>query len=197
MKAASLILAALAGTLVGCSGGDYRVTREDPETVRDLTYRFTEDDAREVYQNTIANALAMPWLDNWMREHGGQRPIVVVGNMKNATEDYINTDIFTSPFERDLINSGRVRVKAQKDIRAELRDERLDTEFNDPETLKAIAKELNADLILVGQINDDKQRSVSGNKVIAYYQANLELINVETAEKVWIGSHEIQKVARR
>ncbi len=139
----------------------------------------------------------MPWLDNWMREHGGQRPIVVVGNMKNATEDYINTGIFTTPFERDLINSGRVRVKAQKDIRAELRDERLDTEFNDPETLKAIAKELNADLILVGQINDDKQRSVSGNKVIAYYQANLELINVETAEKVWIGSHEVQKVARR
>jgi len=35
-----------------------------------------------------------------------------------------------------------VRVKAEKDARQELRDERLDTKYNDPATIKQVAKEL-------------------------------------------------------
>lgn len=180
-----------------CRTGDWRVNRRNPETIEDLSYRFDEDDAREIARAMIPDALSKPWIDNWLRHHGGQSPIMVVGNVKNETEDYIAPDLFTAPFEEELINSGRVRVKARKEIRQELRDERLDTQFNDPETVKAIAKELNADVMLVGKLLENKERSVSGRTVIAYYMADLQLVDVETGEVLWKNTHEIEKKATR
>lgn len=184
--------------LVGCSGGrNWQVKRVDPTTTTDLDYRFNDEDARQVFHSMVADALSRPWIDNWMRENGGQRPIIFLGNVRNETQDYINTAMFTTQVQEELINSGRVRVKAERDARAELRDERLDIRYNDPETIKAVAKELNADFALVGRILDNKQRSGDGRTIVNYYQANMELINVETAEKVWIQTEEIKKVARR
>lgn len=182
--------------LAGCNN-DWKVTRQDPETIEDFNYRFDETDARNVARDMVSDALSKPWLDTWLREHEGRRPILVVGDVKNKTEDYIETNLFTSVFEEELINSSRVRFKARQQVRQELRDERLDTEYNDPATIKAIAKEVNADLILVGTVDDDKDRSISGRKVIAFYQVALELINVETAEILWKNTYPIKKRATR
>jgi penicillin-binding protein activator len=184
------------GGLAGCGGKDWRVTRSDPRDVADLDYRFNANDAWMTADAMTADALSRPWLDNWMVERGG-RPMIVVGNIRNNTEDYLNPEIFTRPFEEELLNSGRVRVKAQRDVREELRRERLDIDFNDPETVKAVAKEVNADLILVGVVNDTTQRTVTGRRLIKNYQIALELIDVETAEKLWINTHDIEKRARR
>jgi penicillin-binding protein activator len=195
---ASMIVITGMATLAGCSGNqNWRVQRVDPTTTTDIDYRFNDEDARQVFQSMVADALSRPWVDHWMRENGGQRPIIFLGNVRNETQDYINTGLFTTQVQEELINSGRVRVKAERDARAELRDERLDVRYNDPATIKAVAKEINADFALVGRIMDNKQRSGDGRTVVNYYQANMELINVETAEKVWIQTEEIKKVARR
>ncbi len=63
--------------------------------------------------------------------------------------------------------------------------------------MKQIAKELNSDFALVGAVNDNKQRTNDGRVVVNYYQFDMQLINVETAEKVWIQTKEIKKVASR
>jgi PBP1b-binding outer membrane lipoprotein LpoB len=63
--------------------------------------------------------------------------------------------------------------------------------------VKQIAKELNSDFALVGAVNDNKQRTNDGRVVVNYYQFDMQLINVETAEKVWIQTKEIKKVASR
>jgi penicillin-binding protein activator len=194
----SMAVMTAVATLAGCAGNqNWRVQRVDPATTVDVNYRFNDQDAREVFQSMVADALSRPWVDTWMRENGGQRPIIFLGNVRNETQDYINTGLFTTQVQEELLNSGRVRVKAERDARAELRDERLDTRYNDPATIKAVAKELNADFALIGRIMDNKQRSGDGRTVVNYYQANMELINVETAEKVWINTSEIKKVARR
>jgi penicillin-binding protein activator len=198
-RIAALVMA-VGIALAGCasSGGqNWRVDRVDPETRTDIDYRFNDEDARIVFQSMVADALSRSWIDQWMRDNGGQRPIIFLGNVRNETQDYINTGLFTTQVQEELINSGRVRVKAERDARAELRDERLDTRYNDPATIKAVAKELNADFALIGRIMDNKQRSGDGRTVVNYYQANMELVNVETAEKVWIQTAEIKKVARR
>ncbi|MFM9994211.1 MAG: penicillin-binding protein activator LpoB [Phycisphaerales bacterium] len=193
---------ALAGVMVGAAAlggcsGNWNVSRRDPSTVTDYDYRFDEDDAREVAKAMIADCMSRPWIDKWNAVSGGKDPLVVVGNVRNNTEDYVNSDIFTDPIQQEFINSGRVRVKAQKDLREELRDERLDTKFNDPETVKAVAKEVNADYMLIGSVKDQKERTRDGRKLISYYQVTLELIDVEKAEKVWIHNHEIEKKATR
>lgn len=185
------------GALSGCSNENWRVERKDPAAQTDVNYAFNDQDAREIFDKMTADCLSKPWIDHWMASSGGNRPIIFLGNVRNNTQEYINTELFTDEIQRELINSGRVRVKAEKDAREELRDERLDTKYNDPETIKAVAMELNADFALVGAVNDNQQRSGDGRTVVSYYQATMELINVETAEKVWVGIEQIKKVATR
>jgi PBP1b-binding outer membrane lipoprotein LpoB len=185
-----------AAGLAGCTR-EWDIDRRDPAETIDLDYRFNDADAREIAQIVSQDALSKPWLDNWFGERGGDRPMIVVGNIRNETDEYIEPAMFTSPIEEELLNSGRVRVKAQRELRAELRDERLDIDFNDPASVKRAAMEVNADLMLVGAVRFDSQKSRSGNRMVRYYQAGLELIDVETAEKLWIYNHEIKKRAER
>ncbi len=194
----TMILAApiMLALMSGACQKRWDISREDPESVKDYDYRFDEDDARQIARGMIGDALSRPWIDEWMRGHGGARPLMVVGNIKNDTEDYINPDLITARMEEELLNSGRVRIKAQKDLRQELRDERLDTQFNDPETVKAVAKEVNADFILVGTMKDQKERQ-GNDRIINYYMVTMELIDVETGEKKWIRSEEIEKRGKR
>ncbi|MCH7961211.1 MAG: SUMF1/EgtB/PvdO family nonheme iron enzyme [Planctomycetes bacterium] len=68
------------------------------------------------------------------------------------------------------------------------------TVIRDPATIKAVARELNADFALVGKVIQVRQESANRRHWVNFYQANMELINVETAEVVWSGIKEIKKV---
>lgn len=194
-------IAATLLTLTGCQSSgnpNYKVTRVDPETVVDVDYRFTDDDARTVYRGMVNDALSKPWIDNWKSENAGKRPIVIVGTVKNETNDYIDTKMFTKRLEEEFINSGNVRVVSERDQRGELRDERLaGQEFNRPETVKKVANELGADFMVLGRVGDVKQTSGSGGTIVSYYQVNLEIVDIESNEKVWIQTEEVKKIARR
>ena len=52
-----------------------------------------------------------------------------------------------------------------------------------------------ADFMLIGQI-DQINDSVEG-KQVKYYQVELELVDIESNEKVWIGQKKIKKVVER
>lgn len=195
---------ALTGTLVSlalltaCNSTPTRrdVTRVDPGTVVDVDYRFNDTDARQVWQGMVDQATFRGWIDRWMAEHNGQRPIIIVGPVKNNTQDYINTKLFTRNFEREMLNSGRVRIVGAKDDRGDLRDERLQgQEWNSAATRKVMKNELGADLMLIGDINDVQDRSLNGRTTVKYFQVNLDLTDLETSEKAWIGSVEIKKVS--
>lgn len=193
-----LILSLAGMTLASASCGPTRrdVRRVDPGTVVDVDYRFDDEDARQIYQGMANDALFRSWIDNWMVEHGGKRPVIIIGNIKNNTQDYINTKLFTRSFEREMLNSGRVRVVSARDDRGDLRDERLQgQEWNSPETRKIMKNELGADLMLLGDINDVQERSLRGETVVKFYQVNLDLTNLESNEKVWIGTQEVKKVS--
>jgi uncharacterized protein (TIGR02722 family) len=193
----ALALATLPLTLSACSGPTRQVTRVPADAVVDIDYRFNDTDARQVWQGMVNDATFRGWIDRWIAERSGQRPIIIVGSIKNNTQDYINTLTFTRNFEREMLNSGRVRVVAAKGDRPDLRDERLQgQEWNSAATRKQMKNETGADLMLLGDINDIQQRSLDGRTVSKYYQVNLDLTDLETNEKVWIGSVEVKKVSR-
>lgn len=185
--------------LAGCSGEPTHreVTRVDPTTVLDEDYRFDDEDARQVVAAMSDDASYRGWIDRWIASHDGHLPRVIVGTVTNETQDYINTNLFTRGLERELLNTGRVRVVAVRDQRGEIRDERLQgEEWNSPETRLVMRNELGANLILMGDVNDVVERSIDGRNIVKFYQVNLDLINLETNEKVWIGTHEIKKAVR-
>jgi len=194
----SMTLAAALAASLGACNKNWKIDRTDPADVADLDYTFDEDDARQIYQGMVADALSKPWLDNWMDYNPGQRPIIVVGTVRNDTQDYINTDLVTDPLREELLNSGRIRVFMARDLREEVRQERVSSEqFARPEYVKAIADEISADYIMLGRVKDDKEYSRNRKRVISYYQVTLELIDVVTGEVVWIQTEEIEKRARR
>jgi uncharacterized protein (TIGR02722 family) len=195
--ASTLALTCTLALALGACAPTREVTRVDPATPVDVDYRFNDVDARQIYQQMVTDALARPWIDNHLQQAGGQRPVVIVGPITNATQDYFDTKMITSSVERELINSGRVRFVAMKDQRDAIREEREQgQEWSRPETRKRMKYELGADYMLVGRIMDDKPRTLSGASGVSYFKAILEIIDLESNEKVWIGQEEIKKVWR-
>lgn len=174
----------------GCSS-KRQVTRLDPETQTDLSGGWNDTDARLVAEEMVSDCLSRPWLTNFVAATGG-KPVVTVGRIRNNSSEHIDMETYSTDFERELINSGQVRFVANKFQRDDVRDERMDQgEWASPETRKKLRDELGADFILLGAVKSITDQAEG--KAVIFYQTDLELINIETNEKVWIGSKEIKK----
>jgi uncharacterized protein (TIGR02722 family) len=139
----------------------------------------------------IKDVLDRPWRTNFEMKNG-KKPVVIIGQVRNKTSEHIDAGFFIKSMERTFINSGTVSVVQSGEERNEVRDERNDQQtFSSEETRKKWGKEKGADFMLNGVIMSvvdqyKKQKTVK-------YQVNLELTNLETNEKVWIGEKEIKK----
>jgi len=190
MKKASLLLLTIALLALGC-GSSRQVERLDPNSTTDLSGKWNETDARLVAEEMIDDCVKRSWLTNFVAA-AGEMPVVTVGNIRNKTSEHIDTEIFTTDFERELINSGKVRFVAAPTERNDVREERMDQDYwASSETRKQLREEIGADFILLGAVKTITDQ-IEGKSTV-FYQTDLELINVETSEKVWIGTKKIKK----
>jgi hypothetical protein len=186
-----IIIAVLACLLVACGGKQKTVTRLDETSTTDLSGRWNDTDARLVANEMISDCISRPWLSDFAAAEG-RKPVVTVARIRNKSTEHIETETFTTDFERELINSGMVRFVAAKVQREDLFDEKsYQAEFVSPETMKEFRKETGADFLLVGAIKSIVDQE--GGTSVVFYQTDLELLNIETAEKVWIGTKKIKK----
>jgi len=181
---------------VGCAPSQ-KITRVEPGTQTDLSGRWNDTDARLVAEEMISDVVSKPWLDQFNRKHGNP-PVVIVGRVRNETMEHIDTEIFTKEMERMFVNTGKVTMVADSREREQIRDERADQqEYASFETTKKMAMELGADFMMIGNINSVVEEAVSGREAAVFYTVNLELVNVETNQKVWIGNKKIKKIIER
>ena len=181
------------GLISSCGGK--KVARVGVEEQIDLSGNWNDTDSRLVAEEMIRDALSRPWLEEF-KASKNTKPRVIVGTVRNRSHEHINTQTFVKDLERELTNSGRVVFVATKEQRAELREEREEQQKHASiETAKSFGKEYGADFMIQGQINTIIDQS-EGTQ-LKYYQVELELINIETNEKVWIGQKKIKKVVER
>jgi penicillin-binding protein activator len=186
--------AALALFVMGC-GESKTVTRVEPGQAIDLSGDWNDTDSKMVAEEMIKDVLTRPWLSDFKGEKS-RTPVVIVGTVRNRTTEHIASTAFTKNLERELTNSGRVDFVASKEERDEVRDERTDQqEYSSPESLKKFQQETGADFMLRGDITSIIDQ-VEGSRV-KYFQVNLELVNIETNKKVWIGEKKIKKVVEQ
>ncbi len=189
-----LVLAAislLALLILGC-GESKTVTRVEPDQAIDLSGDWNDTDSRMVAEEMIKDALNRPWLGEFKGEKK-RSPVVIVGTVRNRSSEHIASTAFTKNLERELINSGSVEFVASKEERNEVRDERTDQqEFSSPESLKKFQIETGADFMLRGDITSIIDQE--GGSRVKFYQVNLELVNIETNKKAWIGEKKIKKL---
>ncbi len=169
-----------------------QVTRINEDAVIDLSGRWNETDSRLVAEEMVSDMLMKPWLEEF--EKGmDRRPVVIVGLVRNKSHEHIATDTYIKDIEKAILNSGKVRLVGNAEEREELRKERADqNEFATKETAAKWGKELGADFMLQGLVNSIVD--ANNKQKVVFYQTDLELTNLETNEKVWIGDKKIKKV---
>ena len=193
----NLILLAFTILLAFACTPSQKITRVDPGTQTDLSGGWNDTDARFVAEEMISDVITKPWLDQFNRSEG-EPPVVIVGRVRNETMEHIDTEVFTKEMERVFVNTGKVTMVADSREREQIRDERADQQqYASYETTKKMAMELGADFMLIGNINSIVEEAVSGKQAAVFYTVNLEMVNVETNQKVWIGNKKIKKIIDR
>lgn len=195
-KAMFLTLAALSVAGVGC-GPPKKVTRTSAESTKggDLSGYWNDIDAEMVAKTMMKQCMESPWASDFQEQSGGKKPIVkLMGVMKRTDDRNVNEQYFTKQLERQLLNSGRVRVVAawgQDNINVV--EKAWQVVHVSDETAKTQGNETGADFTLQTVVNSQNETDGAGKAVRAYL-VNMELVNVETNEKVWIGEQKIRKV---
>ncbi len=186
-----LIIAAVV-LLTGCATSSRTVTRTSADTQTDLSGRWNDTDSRLVAEKMVEDLMSRPWLSEFV-DNNDRKPVVIVGTVRNRSSEHIDTNPFIKDIERELINSGKVTFVAGDRQREEIRKERQDQQTEAAEeTIKRLGEETGADFMMQGIITSQEDM-VDGKKAVLY-QVDLELINIETNEKVWLGTKKIKKV---
>jgi hypothetical protein len=182
------------GVLVSTSCGNRKIERIAPNTATDISGRWNDTDSRLVAEEMTKDVLNRPWISLFEKKEN-RKPVVIIGSVRNKTSEYIDATGFIKNMEVAFINEGRVSVVQSADERNQARDERNDQlTFSSEETKKKWGKEKGADFMMNGVITSitDEYKKM---KTVAY-QINLELTDLETNEKVWIGQKQIKKVVK-
>lgn len=171
-----------------------KVTRIDPSEQTDLSGRWNDTDSRLVANEMITDALQRAWKTDYVMQKQ-KKPTIIVGMVKNKSHEIIESETFIKDIERAFINSGQVGVVQGGDFRKDMRAEKADQQTNaSEETVKRFGREKGADFMLNGTITSIVDQA--GKNKIVYYQVDLELTNIETNEKVWIGDKKIKKAVQ-
>ncbi|NDC30920.1 MAG: penicillin-binding protein activator LpoB [Bacteroidetes bacterium] len=185
--AASVVSVLLGG--MACQ--NRKVQRIDPKEQTDISGRWNDTDSRLVANEMIESSLKGGWRGEFETTFK-KKPTVIVGVIKNRTSEQIDPTAFIKNLEAAFINSSAVKVVQSGDERSQVRDERNDQQqFSSEETKKKWGKEKGADFMINGVMTSvvDQYK----NQRTVQYQVNLELTDLETNEKVWIGEKQIKK----
>lgn len=168
------------------------ITRTSADTVTDLSGRWNDTDSRVVAEAMIKDMLNAAWIDNFIADTG-KKPVIIAGYVKNRSSEHIEVSGIISDIEKAVINSGEATVVASSAQRSQIRDERdSQQEESSFDTIKRLGEETGADYMLIGNIIS--QTDAAGKTTAVTYQVSLELIHIESTQKVWVGDHKIKKI---
>ena len=169
-----------------------KVTRVETTQKIDISGEWNDYDAMLVSQEMIKNCLQSAWLNSFV-EKNKRPPTVIVSDVTNRSDEHINTQVFIKDLEKELTNSGKVIFVVSLEEREQIRTEREDQQrgYTSNATKKPIGQETGADFMLIGSLNSVKD--AVKKKAVVLYQVNLEMIDLTTNEKVWIGQKELKK----
>ena len=171
------------------------VRRVRSSKTTDLSGRWNDTDSRDVAKTMVDSLLGGNWIRKY-RISEGNRPVIIVGDIENRTSEHIDTDTFIKDIERELIESGRVKFVANPNEREGVRTERDDQQDNATRRTRAdLRRETGADVMLIGSVKS--QIDQEGNDEVRFYQIDLELIEIESNEKIWLDTHKIKKLVEK
>ncbi|HYH83519.1 MAG TPA: penicillin-binding protein activator LpoB [Longimicrobium sp.] len=198
--ARGLRAAIVTGAVLVSGGCATQVTRISPDQQIDLSGRWNDVDSRQVadamVRQSVAGETGSGWALQYMQAHGGRKPTLIVGSIRNRSMEHIPVQTFVRDIERAYLGSGQVQVVASAEERQEVRDERVDQqEHAAADTRARLAREHGAQYMLQGDISQITDRE--GGRRVVYYQVDMTLVDLETNAKTWTGQHKIKKIVEQ
>ncbi len=195
MNRSQLLLTVALASIVALTGCKTKVKRVAVDETIDLSGRWNDTDSQLVSAEMIADIASRSWIEEYTSKNG-KKPVIIVGTIRNKSSEHIETETFTKDLERELINNGRVTFVANKAERGELREERKEQQtWSREETQKRLAAETGADYMLQGSIKTIIDQE--GKESVKFYQVDMEVVHLETNEKVWVGDKKIKKYVKK
>ncbi|MCY4381423.1 MAG: penicillin-binding protein activator LpoB [Proteobacteria bacterium] len=187
----------LSVVILGASCTTFRGEYSDPDAVEIVDDKWNETDARVTAEKAVQKLLTKTaWYQNFLSQKQ-RKPVIVVGDMTNRTDEHIDTKALTEFVSDELINSGKVRF-IDGESRAKILDEmRYQTESGEVKQSAARKRgqQIGADFLLVGAVSSSVHSQ--GKLKTVTYQTLMRLTSLETSEIIWSHKERIKKRFRR
>ncbi len=177
--------------VTGCASTP-KVSYGDPEQVETITTEFGSTDLQMIAEKMVNSLLASPVLSS------GSRPVFYVHQVKNMTDEHLDTKSVTDKIRTTLLKSGKVRFTAVNEVNDEiLKQLEYQTRSGvvDLSTAKRAGSQIGADYFLFGEIASI--RKSAGRVKDVYFKFTLNLVNIKTGLIEWADEKEIRKQAKK
>lgn len=182
--ALSLALAGCGGPQTGRVSGDGEVVYEDAQAVETVTMKWGSTDLQNTAESMTQSLLASRWVAN-----AESPPKIRLREVKNLTDEHIDTKGVTDKIRVQLLRSGYVRFLADEANLGEVFAER---DLTEAATKRGENKLLtDTDYIITGSVRSITKRTKTVGDV--FYQITLELTDPQSGEIVWADEKEIRK----
>lgn len=182
--ACAAMLSACSGPQVGRVSGDGEVVYEDSQAEETVTTKWGSTDLQNTAESMTQSLLASKWI-----AQASSPPKIRLRDVKNYTDEHIDTKGITDKIRIKLLNSGKVRFLADKGNLGDVFDER---DLNELATKRKENKLMqDTDYIITGSVRSIKKRTKTVGDV--YYQITLELTDPQSGEVKWADEKEIRK----
>ena len=92
--------------VIALAGCRTRVDRVAVDEVIDISGRWNDSDSQQVSAEMISDISTRPWVEEFTVTTG-QKPVIIVGTIRNKTSEHITTETFAKDLERELARKDR------------------------------------------------------------------------------------------
>jgi penicillin-binding protein activator len=130
-------------------------------------------------------------------QYAGEKPRwMLARDMKNETDEHVNTRTIMEKIRTRLINGGIANFIDDQAVEDILNQMKLQQSgLFDTKTVAQVGKLVGARLILRGAISSIRKKT--DRKDIIYYNITLQLVNIQTGEIIWTDEKEIQRLTSK
>lgn len=178
------LLAACGGPQTGRVSGDGEVTYDDAQAEETVTTQWGSTDLQTTAENMTQSLLASRWI-----VHASAPPKIRLREVKNYTDEHIDTKGITDKIRVKLLKSGTVEFLADEHNLGDVFAERDLTEAATKRGENLLLED--TDYIITGSVRSIRKRTKTVGDV--YYQITLELTDPQSGSIKWADEQEIRK----
>lgn len=182
--ALAVMLTACGGPQTGRVSGDGEVTYDDSQAEETVTTQWGSTDLQDTAESMTQSLIASRWISQ-----AEAQPKIRLREVKNYTDEHIDTKGITDKIRVRLLRSGTVRFLADDN---NLDDVFAERDLTETATTRGENKLLaDTDYIITGSVRSIRKRTKTVGDV--FYQITLEMTDPQSGEIVWADEKEIRK----